>query len=306
MHSGSRVAVGVPVYNGENYLDEALTALRRQTLSDITVVISDNASTDGTAEIAKLHVADDERLTLVHQPTNVGAAPNYNATYAAAPPTDYFCWLAHDDLPKPGYLAACVAALDADPAAVLAFTWTERIDATGNQISRAPPRPRLGSTEPATRLADAIDRHNTNHPIFGVIRRTALHRTGLHRSYTGSDRTLLAELALLGRFVEVPELLFSVREHPGRSVRAKTSWRRQTREAWFDASREGRIVFPRWRRVRDFATSVAASPLSSTERRHAYTAIGRWLLDGNWKTLVFDVAVAANEIRRRAESKVRG
>lgn len=305
MHADPRVVVGVPVYNGENFLDEALTAVRNQTLSEIAVVISDNASTDGSAEIAKHHMAEDERLSVVQQPTNVGAAPNYNAAYAAAPPSDYFCWLAHDDVPMADYLASCVAALDADPGAVLAFGGTARIDTDGRQVSHAAPRPALGSPEPAVRFADVIDPHHTNHPVFGVIRRTALDRTGLHGSYTGSDRALVAELAMLGRFIELPETLFAVREHPGRSVRAKTSTKRHTREAWFDASRAGRIVFPRWRRVRDYIGAVANAPLSSAERRRSYAAIGRWLLDGNWKALAFDVGLAGREVGRRAGRKVR-
>ena len=305
MGSGPRVVVGVPVYNGENYLDEALTALRTQTLAEIAVVVSDNASTDGTADLAKHHVAEDERITVIHQPRNVGAAPNYNATYTAAPPSDYFCWLAHDDLPRPEYLAACVVALDADPAAVLAFARTVHIDESGDEVSHAPARPALASADPATRLADAIDHNNTNHPIFGVIRRTALDRTGLHGSYTGSDRTLVAELAMLGRFIEVPEELFAVREHPGRSVRAKTSKNRHTREAWFDASRAGRIVFPRWRRLRGYARAIARAPLSSAERRRSYAVIGRWLLDGNWKSLGFDLGLAGKEIGRRVAGRMR-
>jgi glycosyltransferase involved in cell wall biosynthesis len=305
LHPDPRVVVGVPVYNGENFLDEALTAVRNQTLTEIAVVISDNASTDGTAEIAKHHMAEDDRITVVQQPTNFGAAPNYNAAYLAAPPSEYFCWLAHDDLPMADYLASCVAALDADPGAVLAFGGTAHVEPDGRQISQAAPRPALGSPDPAVRLADVIDRHQPNHPVFGVIRRTALDRTGLHGSYTGSDRALVAELAMLGRFIGLPETLFAVREHPGRSVRAKTSTKWHTREAWFDASRAGHIVFPRWRRMRDYLRGVANAPLSSAERRRAYAAIGRWVLDGNWKALIFDVRLAGRSVSGRAVQKIR-
>ena len=72
------LSVGLPVYNGERYLAESLDALLAQTYADFELIISDNASTDGTAEICREYAARDPRIRYVRQPVNVGAGPNHN------------------------------------------------------------------------------------------------------------------------------------------------------------------------------------------------------------------------------------
>jgi len=69
----------MPVYNGERYLRLALDALLAQTYRDFTVVISDNASTDGTPAICREYADRDPRVRYVRQSENLGAAGNINA-----------------------------------------------------------------------------------------------------------------------------------------------------------------------------------------------------------------------------------
>ncbi len=305
MGPGPRLVVGMPVYNGENYLDDALRSLRMQTFTDFVIVITDNASTDSTPQIVKQHAEEDDRIVLVRHETNLGAAPNYNSAYHVAPLSDYFCWLAHDDRPMPQFFEKCVQALDDHHDVVLAFAGTEVIDHYGNELDRRPARPQLMSPYAHVRFADVIDQHHSNHPVFGVIRRTALDRTHLHGSYTGSDRVLVAELALLGPFAEVSDLLFAVREHPDRSVRARGGAHAsgQSRDAWFDTKRTGRVGFPRWRRLRNYVAAIRAAPLPGPEKRRCRVALVRWLVvDGNWKALLFDVTAAAKQLTGRVKA----
>ena len=62
-----RVSIAVPVYNGENYLEYALETALAQTYADFEIVISDNASTDGTEEICRRFVERDSRVALLPQ-----------------------------------------------------------------------------------------------------------------------------------------------------------------------------------------------------------------------------------------------
>ena len=73
-----RLSVGLPVYNGEGYLAESLEALLGQSYEDFELIISDNASTDGTADICRRYAKQDSRIRYIRQPRNIGCAPNHN------------------------------------------------------------------------------------------------------------------------------------------------------------------------------------------------------------------------------------
>lgn len=295
-----RVALGLPVYNGANFLRQSLEAIRAQTFTDFELVISDNASTDTTERICKELADVDPRVTYIRQPVNLGAAPNYNAVFHAAPRSEYFAWVAHDDVPAPEFLGACVAALDEQPDAVLAFPLMTDIDGDGAEIGIAPSRPGLMSPDPAVRLADVINQRNRNDPVFGLMRTEVVQDTSLHGSFTGSDRTLMAEMALRGPFVEIDRPLFSIRQHDGRSVRIGTNrWAAHVREAWFDTSRAGKVVFPKWRRAKSYVDAVNDAPLTGAQRRAARRELITWLGDKNWKALAFDVVLAATDVAKR-------
>ena len=78
MNAVPRLSIGLPVYNGENYLAESLEALLGQSYEDFELIISDNASTDGTADICRRYAKQDSRIRYIRQPHNIGCAPNHN------------------------------------------------------------------------------------------------------------------------------------------------------------------------------------------------------------------------------------
>lgn len=115
-----RVSVGMPVYNGARYLPGAVEAFLAQTFEDFELIISDNASTDRTAEIAAGFAARDPRIRYFRQSKNIGGAANFAFVLSEAR-GDYFQWAAHDDLWRPFWLERAVDALDADPEIGFAF-----------------------------------------------------------------------------------------------------------------------------------------------------------------------------------------
>ena len=293
------LSIGLPVYNGANYLRDAIDSLVAQTFRDFEVIIGDNASTDDTARIAKEYMRTDRRIRYHRQSHNLGAAPNFNDVYRRANGQKYFKWASHDDLLEPTFLASCIEALESHPECPLAYSLFWRIDGSGDHVAEGEPRPELGSDEPAVRAASAIYPYEqggaSDSPIFGVIRRTALERTRLHGSFTGSDRTLVLELALQGPFYEVPEPLFSNRDHPDRSTRIYTRAKKRqghVREGWFDTKREGRIVYPAWRRMGEHSTAVLRAGLAPADLLKTLGVLARWVVSWNWKRLAYDVVVA--------------
>lgn len=127
------VSIGLPVFNGEAFLEEAIHSVLGQTMGDLELVISDDASTDRTSEICRDWAGTDRRLRVLRNPENIGAARNYNRTFAESRGR-YFRWLAHDDRLRPGYLAATVPVLEADPSVVLCNTTVDYIDERGEPI----------------------------------------------------------------------------------------------------------------------------------------------------------------------------
>ena len=125
-----RVSMGMPVYNGERYVAEAIESVLQQTFGDFELVISDNGSTDSTRSICEGYAARDPRVRYFRSDANRGATWNFNRVVELSR-GEYFRWAAHDDRIRPEYLERCVAVLDADPEAVLCYTQVEIIDAAG-------------------------------------------------------------------------------------------------------------------------------------------------------------------------------
>jgi hypothetical protein len=205
------VSVGLPVYNGERYLREALDSILGQTYANLELVISDNASTDGTEAICREYAARDPRVRYHRAARNGGAVWNFNRAFELAR-GEYFLWNAFDDAREPECVARCVAALEARPDAVLCCTGIRLVDEDGAVIPPAEfPHGERPSGPTAEARLSAIARSTYWYDFYGVARRAALARTRLCRPVWGFDVVLLLELCLMGPVLEVPEALFRYR-----------------------------------------------------------------------------------------------
>ena len=277
MSAEPRLTVGLPVYNGEKYLAESLDALLGQSYGDFRLIISDNASTDSTEEICRQYREKDARITYYRQPVNIGATPNHNWCFEHSS-TELFKWASYDDLYGRDLLARCIEALDDDPHLVLAHSYQAIIDGAGDIVLEVDYP--LDTANP-----HAPDRFRSllfdvgGDDFYGVMRSDILRRTPLNGSYHHSDRTIMAELALYGRFHQVPELLFSRRDHPDRAERAKPTIR--SRSANMEPRRANRLLHPTVRLIGEyvggFVGGIRRAPLSSSDRRECYGHLMRWM-----------------------------
>lgn len=289
-----RVSIGLPVYNGEAFLREALDSLLAQTFEDFELIISDNGSIDDTRAICRRYAARDRRIRYVRNERNLGGAWNHNAVVALASGL-YFKWAAHDDVCAPTYLSQCVDVLDHDETVVLCHVRTSYFDEHGTRWEEKYPPPGDAEDAPAHRFGYLL-RTGRGDLICGVIRAEALRQTGPMGSYVGSDRILLAQLALLGRLHEIPELLFMKRRHPLSSTRQFPDSRE--RLAWWDPGRAGEITLPNWRRLRAYSASIRQTPLPPAERLSCYLHIITWVsgsrrAKGQWRVLAKDLQIAS-------------
>lgn len=236
-----RVSIGMPVYNGARYLRAAVDSVLGQTYADLELIISDNASTDGTQAICEEYARRDPRVRYSRNAKNLGAGPNYDRCFYLSR-GHYFRWAAHDDAMAPTYLEKAVAALDADPEAVACQVGITEIDEDGRELrSYVNALKGIDSQSQARRLGAAIHPRHQVEDFFSLYRRDAVAKSGLHDTFLGSDRVFLAEMALIGRWVIVPEPLFLHREHRDRFTRAVLlSSDQKAAIAWQDAAATAR------------------------------------------------------------------
>ncbi len=284
-----KITIGLPVFNGERFLDEAIASIVAQSHAEFELIVADNASTDGSLAIAKRWRERDHRIEVIESPTNLGAAPNFNRVFAAAT-GELFKWAPCDDLIEPDFLEKCVARMRAVPEAILVYTDAVKIDADGNAL-----RPiydsRMNlltdSPDPTVRFRDLVVRDHSCISVFGLIRSDALRKTDRIGSYVASDRVLLAQLALLGPFARIDEPLIRHREHGGRSTRSIP--RLKDRLNWFDTSLPETRAYPNWRLLKEYAATIAASELSGAQRARCYAHLLRWIRCGGWKGMLGDL-----------------
>jgi glycosyltransferase involved in cell wall biosynthesis len=273
-NAGPLVSIGMPVFNGENFVSEALESIVGQSYENLQIVIGDNASTDATESICRGFAERDDRINYFRHSENLGASGNHDFVFFQSE-GPMFKLAAHDDVLHPNLIERCVEALVSRPNHVLAFPRTRHIDADGIEHEAIDDNViGMDSPSPALRLGRITCLPNWATPVFGVFRREAVKADTILGRYVGSDRTLLAELALAGPWHRVDEYMFYRREHETTSTNAFRS--ELNRMRWFDpaASRVGR--FPNWRRLAEFGKAVQRAELTPRQRALAYTQLARW------------------------------
>jgi glycosyltransferase involved in cell wall biosynthesis len=267
-----KLSIGIPVFNGQEFLPELLDGLLGQTFRDFEILICDNASSDCTPQICCEYKRRDSRIHFIRNERNLGALANYNRVFelSAAP---FFKWAAHDDLHHVTYLDTCVRLLEENPDIILAHAGTAFIDEksemlpfeqeTGSFVDLETGRrfwadvPSIGDTPVAiNRFWQVLTRARWGTHMFGVIRREILQQTHLLPNFAGSDRAMLAELALLGRFRCAKQRLFFKRVH------ANVSYALNHKELKGFLSTDGQRYSRRLRQIKAFFGAPSGKPIS--------------------------------------------
>lgn len=198
-----RVAIGMPVFNGEKTVANAIESITRQTYSSFKLIISDNASTDATPEICTAMAAHDSRIVYVRQNNNIGAAANFDYVLRASE-CEYFMWAAADDVRSPDFLAHCVAFLDHNSDYVGAIC---PVRFKGKAFDAAAMGDfSLEGENPYTRMLGFVGRMHANGRFYSLFRHDALAGWLQHRKdYLGADWTLVLRLLHIGKMSRLAE-----------------------------------------------------------------------------------------------------
>jgi glycosyltransferase involved in cell wall biosynthesis len=308
--SAPLVSIGLPVYNGEAYLEGCLNAILGQTFEDFEVVISDNASTDNTGEICRRLMQNDKRIRYVRQSENLGAAQNYNIVFEMSC-GKFFRWAAHDDLIMPSYLEKCVQVLEKDTNMdiVIAYPRAMHFDERTKLSELYDVELPWGGVSASSRLADClVDAPATIltkcYPVFGLMRRDVLQTTRLIQPFNSSDKVLLVEMALRGNFQEIPEYLFHRRLHDGTSLNVSASYEDVAR--WFDPKQGKRFPMPQTKLLLGYLRATWEAPLKLRSKWKCFRTISRMCMrKKNWRIMLGECRIRIMQdlgLRKRVPS----
>jgi glycosyltransferase involved in cell wall biosynthesis len=269
-----RLSIGLPVFNGERHISEALEALLGQTYGDFELIVSDNASTDGTSEICLHYARQDRRIRYIRQERNIGLVPNHIFVLNEAR-GELFKSAAHDDLYARDLLLRCVQVLDDDPHAVLAHAWSAVVDSSGSLVGTFGPGVALNAPRAPDRFRSILYEGSHDYE-YAVIRTSALRRMRHQGSYHLADRVFNVELALHGGFRQVEDWLYFRREHPGPPTQDV-----RERCATLDPRRASLLRHPMVRLYGEYLwaylAAIGRAPLSTAERFECFGILTRYL-----------------------------
>lgn len=270
------VSIGLPVFNGMPYLPEALDSLLAQDEPNLEIVISDNASEDGTEAHCRAVAARDPRVRYSRNEVNQGAASNFQQVLSLST-APYFAWAAHDDVYSRNFISSCLTVLRSRPESALCVPAHRRIDEAGNLISVRREPPGLASPDLATRLNAHLARRAWL-TIYGLWRKEILIRVGPPLPVWGSDVILVWRALLLAPIETIPAPLADYRIFRSKTADATISG---------IAAAESRLHFPNTGMLRELRRASAGLDLSPETEEIAARVLRRWVFTHHFRQLAF-------------------
>jgi glycosyltransferase involved in cell wall biosynthesis len=199
-----RLTIGMPVYNNAPTIERALNSLLAQSFTDFRLIVSDDGSNDGTANLCEAYSTRDSRVHVVRQPRNLNYG-NFRYVLAEAD-TPLFMFAAGDDYWHPEFLARTVDALDSNPAAVCAVSQVVFIKEGGGVARATGTRPLM--SDPTDNIVQFLAAGDDNSRMYGVFRTDVAKRAFPLRDFFAFDWAFSVGTLREGVHLELPEVMF--------------------------------------------------------------------------------------------------
>lgn len=198
------VTIGLNCYKAERWIGECLDSLLAQTVQDIEIVVSDNASPDRTFEICQSYASRDPRVRVYRTDRNIGVAGNANRVFDLAR-GEFFCWASANDYYAPQFLERCLRPMREDPAIDLVASQlaTFELDRNAARVDRRHFEDPMGSG--ADRVLALLQRNRDGRFFRGVFRRRAIQPFMPLSSRFGQDIMLVTSVTANGRVLMLDE-----------------------------------------------------------------------------------------------------
>ena len=256
------VTIGIPVYNGEKWIRFTAESILTQTFTDLELVIVDNASSDRTHEICSDLCTADARVRYIRNSKNIGVFRNYDACFQNSN-SQYFKWCAVGDCCDETFIQKAIMVMEEDPDVVLVHSRTGLIGDAPTNAERYEVELNIIDSDPTVRFRDYLNRVRLNNIMNGLIRTADLSHTCLHRPFHSSDKCMVAELALRGKLVELPEELLFRRMEVATATALKSE---EEKRQFFADEPSSPSVLWRWKSEITLLKGVLRSPASVTAK----------------------------------------
>ncbi len=190
------ISIGLPVYNGEKFIRQALDSLLAQTYQNLEINISDNASIDQTEAVCREYAAKDKRVHYYRNERNLGGW-NFRRVLELAT-GEYFMWAAHDDLWHKDFIAKLVAGLEDNKDCDMAASNVININIAGKVLSRNSSIKKFADKNHLNALVDFLrepEIFGKANLVYGIYRaefiKKIYDRYEMSNEYWGTDSILL-------------------------------------------------------------------------------------------------------------------
>jgi glycosyltransferase involved in cell wall biosynthesis len=199
------VTIGIPVYNSEKYISGALDGVINQSYKNFKVIISDNASTDNTAEICRKYSAKDNRIEVIVQEQTLDVISNFNFLLKNAE-TPFFIWLAADDRWEPQFLEKTLSVLKSNSDCGLVFSdFIIKNHVTEESVKRDISS-RVSNVPFIRFIFSLIDMQSNL--VYGLFRTEYLKQKGLS-NFDYADVDLILDLSVRKKIRIIDDYLFT-------------------------------------------------------------------------------------------------
>jgi len=263
MYDAPKVSIGMPVYNGEEFLKSAIDSILNQTYSDFELIISDNASTDSTADICLAYASRDPRVRFYRNDINIGASDNYNSVYYQAR-GKYFKWASSNDLCHPELIEKCVKILNLHADVVLCYPEVKLFIESLDDAQEYKDDLHLMQENVCERYIAFYENVKLNNVMNGVMRTECLKHTSMIKPFFSSDVALMAELVMRGKFYQVKDTYFYRRMDEKTATALKSN--EEVLKHYFP-NMDKMMLFQNWKLHAEYFAAIRRAPVKSRDRR---------------------------------------
>ncbi len=290
----ARVTVGMPTYNAESHIEEAIESILNQSFGDLELLISDNASTDRTEEICRAYAEKDARVTYIRQSVNMGATENYNFVCRQSD-AEFFKWHSSNDICTEETVARCINKLVENSDVVLAYPRTKLFRQILDDAADYDDNLVANENLARHRFFHIIDNMALNNVMNGVIRTSVLQKTPLIRGFLYADRNMVAELALMGKVLPVDGCIFYRRMDAESATYLKSEIEVL---AHFDPSWKRQLFFTNWRIFSAYFSSLVRCDFGFVSLSKSLPMLARrlwWAKAELWQDITTAARYAASD-----------